>query len=100
MTVFESFKTKSIDELTEWFAKNGGYDGTPWTMWFDKNYCLKCEGVTAYVPEYHNKEMEFGYCELYGKCKFFEDVDIDDVLDDKFIIKMWLESEVDDGTEE
>lgn len=93
MTVFESFKTKNIDELTEWLADNWSSCEAPWTMYFDEKYCKKCEGVMARVEGYYS-EMEFGYCELYDKCRFFEDADIDDVLDDKFAIKMWFESEV------
>lgn len=92
MTNYENLKTKNIHELLKWLREYWDSDTTPWTEWFDKTYCKNCEGVIARVPDYHNKEMEFGYCELYDKCRFFEDMNMDD--EDR-IINLWLESEVD-----
>lgn len=90
MTVFENIKLKNIDEFSEWLDKHGRYDYSAWSKWWDDNYCLKCEAVTAYVQELHG-EHECAWCELNGKCKFFQE--LDDIPDNKQIIKLWLESE-------
>lgn len=44
--------------------------------------------------KYEDGEREFpcSYCELNGNCKFFPD--LDEVPDNKKIIKMWLETEI------
>lgn len=102
MTVFESFKTKNVDEIAEWLDKNGIYDGSPWMHWWDKNYCSKCETVIDYVPDDEGEEtwhigMECAWCELHDKCRFFQDMD--DMPDNKQIIKLWLESEIEIGME-
>ncbi len=90
-TVFDKFKSMSIDELTDWLNQYSQLDSIPWIEWWNKNYCIKCDAVTAFVPDY-GRELDFSWCELNDKCKFFQD--LDDVPDDKMIIKMWLESEV------
>lgn len=90
MTIFENFKTKNIDELVEWLDSYEVSDDTPWIRWWDENYCKKCDGETAYIPEF-GKECECGWCELNGKCKFFKEMD--EIPDNKQVIKMWLESE-------
>ena len=90
-TVFDKFKSMSIDELTDWLNQYSQLDSMPWIEWWNKNYCSKCDAVTAFVPDY-GRELDFSCCELNDKCKFFQD--LDDVPDDKMIIKMWLESEV------
>ena len=103
MTKFESIKSKNIDELAEWLDKYGAYDGSPWMEWWNENYCQKCEMVTmpreeyAHIvgwkpcPDYHGN-IECGYCEVNGRCRYFEDMD--EVPDNTEIIKMWLESEI------
>ena len=91
MTVYEFFQTKSINEIAEWFSEHWPSDGAPWTMWFDETYCQNCESEIGY---YDNREMEFGYCELYGKCRFFNK----HILYDSVVVEMWLESEADDET--
>lgn len=91
MTVFESIKNKNIDELAEWLEEHGDFDNAPWWQWWDENYCNKCESEVAYVPEF-NKKCEFAWCEINGKCKFFKEMD--EMPNNKQIVKMWLESEV------
>ena len=49
------------------------------------------------MPEL-DRECEFAWCELNGKCKFFKDMD--DIPDVKQIIKMWLESDEDEVDDE
>jgi len=90
MTVFDSAKSKNIDELVEWLDKNGAYDYTPWDKWFDRTYCKKCEAVKDYVDYLHG-EHEFCWCELHNKCRFFQDMDR--TPNRKQVIKLWLESE-------
>jgi hypothetical protein len=91
MTVFESSQTKTIDELAEWLDKHVMSDDSPWIKWFDENYCRKCEPEFAYIELFDN-ECECAWCEIHKKCKHFQDMD--NAPDNKQIIKMWLESEV------
>lgn len=88
MTVFESIKSKNIEELAEWLDEYGMYDGSPWMNWFDDNYCNKCEAEVIYIPEF-KRECDCAWCELHHKCKHF--LDMNDIPNNKQIIKMWLE---------
>ena len=90
MTIFDEIKSKNIDELAEWLDKHGAFDTAPWMQWYDDNYCSKCEPETACVEGYHG-ENDFAWCELHGKCKFFEDLET--IPDHKQTIKMWLQLE-------
>lgn len=85
MTIYESFKSKNIDELVEWLDKYC-IDIAPWIIWFDENYCKKCDEI------YHENEEDYAWCEPNGVCRFFKDMD--DIPDNKQIIKLWLESEI------
>lgn len=92
MTKFDNFKSKSIDELVEWLDKYGAFDNSPWTLWFDRNYCRNCEDVVCRYED-DGREFACAWCELNGCCKFFpEQID---APDNKQIIKLWLESEED-----
>lgn len=91
MTVFEKIKSMDIEEFVKWLDNYHAQDDSLWINWWDKNYCNKCEPEIAYIP-YFNREMECAWCEMHGKCKFFEDMD--NTPDTKEIIKMWLESEL------
>ena len=90
-TIFGKFKSMNIDELAEWLDEYGQFDSSPWMSWFDQKYCKNCEDIMC---KYEDGEREFpcSYCELNGNCKFFPD--LDEAPDNKRIIKMWLESEV------
>ena len=91
MTNFEYIKSKTIDELAKWLDQLDAQENTPWSKWFDNNYCQKCEPEIAYAS-YLNKELEFSYCELNDfKCRFFPE--LSEVPDYKQIVRMWLESE-------
>lgn len=92
-TVFDKFRSMNIDELAEWIDEHGEFDGSPWMSWFDQQYCKNCEYIMCKYED-GEREFPFSYCELNGNCKFFPD--LDDVPDNKMIIKMWLESEVQD----
>ena len=90
-TNYSSLISKNIDELTEWLYENGAFDNSPWLKWWDKNYCNRCEEVIGHL-EGSEIECEFSYCELHDKCRFFQEMG--KVPDNKQVIKMWLESEV------
>lgn len=89
MNNFEKIKSMNIDEFTKWLDRiHAQYDETPWSDWFDENYCQKCEPETGYIDD---KKYDFSWCELNDQCKYFED--LDDIPDCEYIIKLWLESE-------
>ena len=106
MTNFEHLKARSIEELAEWLDENGQQDTAPWQEWFSNKYCNNCEsikckyedtektlGFTPYTFGYYHGDVECAYCEIYKKCKFFED--LEDTPSSLEIIKMWLNEEVD-----
>lgn len=86
MNNFDIFKMKNLDELADWLDKHGAYDNSIWGDWFDKNYCSKCEPVVT--DEFTN---EYAWCELNGKCKYFQELDM--IPSNKQVVKMWLETE-------
>ena len=90
MTVFENIKNNSIDELAEWLDGYTVSDNSPWIVWWDENYCKKCDVEYSYAIETNNA-CECAWCELNNKCKFFKEMD--NVPDNKQVIKMWLLSE-------
>lgn len=92
MRMFESFKSKNIDELAKWLDENCYHDNAPWMIWFDKNYCKKCEGVHL-VDSY--PWQEYCWCEINKKCKFFQDME--EAPNCEQIVRLWLESEDNNG---
>lgn len=91
MKVFDKFKSKNIDELAAWLDKYCNFEYAPWINWWEDNYCNKCPSEIG-KHEDSDREMEFCWCELNDKCKFFPDMD--STPDSKQVIKMWLESEI------
>ena len=101
MINFERLQSMSIDELAEWLDKNCMFDNSPWLNSFNEKYCEKCESIKCkYVdaeeklgitPFSYSGEIECTYCELENKCRFFQE--LEDVPDNKEMIKMWLEEE-------
>lgn len=89
MTIYENFKNKDIDELTDWIAENCNFDTAPYWRWWDKNYCNKCK--TEISADDEGNKKEYAYCELFNNCRYFKEMD--NVPDNKETIKMWLESE-------
>ena len=101
MTNLECLKSLSLEDFANWLDEYGQSDGELWSDWFDKTYCEKCEPVKCTVadsenvglkPPWLSNTLECAYCELEKKCKFFEN--LEDVPDNKEIIKMWLMQEV------
>lgn len=84
MMMFENLKSMNIDEFASWFEENCIHDNDPCIRWFDETYCQKCEPIIE-------NGMEYAYCELNDKCRYFND--IESVPSAKETIKMWLESE-------
>ena len=90
MSNFENLKSMDIDKLAEWLDTNTQWDGSPWCDWFDETYCKNCPAEVIEVESDWRHECECGWCEINGKCRFFQDMD--DVPGSKEIVKMWLES--------
>ena len=96
MTNFEMIKSKNIDEFAELLSEHFGYDDAPWWKYFDNNYCKGCKPEIVLTESLNRKidsdrEVEYAWCELNHKCKFFQEMD--EIPDEKQIIKMWLLSE-------
>lgn len=84
MTMFESLQSMNIDKFAEWFEENCLHNDDPCIKWWDNTYCKNCEEV-------EKDEQEYAYCELYGKCRYFKDMN--EMPNHKETIKMWLESD-------
>jgi hypothetical protein len=103
MTNFEQLQSMTVEELTMWLDEHGQFDGSPWTEWFGRNYCDKCESIKCKYVDAKEKlgisslsyssEVECAYCELNDHCKFFPQ--IEGIPDNKEVIKMWLNKEAD-----
>lgn len=103
MTNFAKFKIITVDELAAFLDEFGQFDGAPWTEWFGRNYCDKCESIKCkhvdakeklgISPFSYSGEIDCAYCELNDHCKFFPQ--IKGIPDNKEVIKMWLNKEVD-----
>lgn len=91
MTEFDRLKSKDINELAKWLASFDTADNAPWTRWWNKKYCNNCEIKTVHILERPCRSVDYYWCEVNNKCKFFKELDT--VPDDVTIIKMWLESE-------
>ena len=108
MTNFDKIKSMSIDDLVEWLDKHGMFDGAPWNIWWDKKYCSNCKSVEIKhidakekldLDPFYDEVFECAFCELQDEngvkhCRFFPDMN--DVPDNKEVIKMWLKDEVKD----
>lgn len=86
MTNYEKIKNMSKDELIDFFVEiTESSDFTPWDKWFSGKYCDNCDLIET-------DNHKFAYCEIYDKCKFFEDYD----TSLEFTIKRWLEAEIEE----
>ena len=95
MTNLEQLQSMPIDSLVKWLDKYGNFDGAPWSIWFDENYCSKCEIIECIVDEkdafWPGQKVKYAYCELEKKCKYF--TNLNDTPSNAEVIKIWLESE-------
>jgi len=94
MTNLERLRSINIDDLAEWLDEYGAFDGSLWIQWWDNKYCKNCESIMVKWPDSIDPETlhECAYCEIEGNCRFFPE--ITEVPDNKNIIKLWLESEI------
>lgn len=101
MTNIKQLQSMTLEELVDWLDKYGSYDDSPWTNWFNDNYCSKCESVECPCEEsleklgiepLYDDSVECAYCELAKNCRFFPE--LKDTPDNKEVIRMWLTSEV------
>lgn len=94
MKTIDKIKCKSINEFVDWIDENFAFDTAPYMFWFDNEFCKKCQ-----AEEIHDVDRciktECAWCEITGKCKFFQDMN--EVPNTKQIIKLWLESEDNNG---
>lgn len=88
MTVLDNFKSKNIDEFIDWLDEYVAFDTAPWMWWWDNVYCKKCFSEDCYASDY-------SYCETHNRCRYFQNMD--EIPSVKQIIKMWLESEYNNG---
>lgn len=93
MNNFKYLQSMSIDELAKWLDKYGQYDNSPWNLWFDRKYCSNCESIMCHYEDSAN-EFPCAWCELNDGCKFLPDAK--GMPDSLEIIKMWLETEVEE----
>lgn len=91
MTYFDILKSMDIHQFAEWLDENCRFDDSPWIAWWDAKYCKNCEPIMCCYKG-SNREFPCSWCEIEHNCKFFQN--IDEVPNNKEIIKMWLESEV------
>ena len=104
MNNFEKLQSMSIEELAELLDQNGMIDNSPWVEDFNNKYCAKCEpimckyedaeDVLGFKPMYDN-EIECAWCEIYKKCRYFEERN--EVPDSKEMARLWLEAEAEDN---
>lgn len=90
-TKFKAFKRMTLDQFAEWLNKFGQFDKSPWMEWWDRTYCKHCDPIMCKYSDYAI-EFPCSWCELNdNKCKFFPK--LEDMPDNKEIIKMWLQTE-------
>lgn len=89
-----------IKEFAKWLDSNGQHDNSPWIMWFDSQYCSKCEPEIVKREDSMSKlgfkllfknETECSYCEIHKKCRYFPDME--EIPSNTDIIEMWLKEE-------
>lgn len=97
MTEYEKIKSMSMEEFAEWLDSFPTHDNAPWTDWWCKTYCDRCDTEIVRISDLYKdhcgcEEVECAWCEIHNKCRFFQYKD--DTPDTLEMIKMWLESEV------
>lgn len=91
MKRIDKFKSMNIYELINWLDEYVAFDTAPWMTWYDQTYCKECYAEII-KDEKSLREHECAWCELHGKCKYFQY--LEETPDAKQILKLWLESEV------
>ena len=91
MTQFENFKSMTLEELADWLDQYGIFEGSPWMQWWAETFCDNCEPIEGTYPD-SNRTIEFSWCELEHKCRFFQNMD--DAPNNKDIIRLWLKTTI------
>ena len=103
MNNFERLTSMSLEDLAEWLDKNGSFDDSPWLNSFNEKYCEKCEPIECQytdakeklgITPFYDETIECAYCEIYNKCRYFENAE--EAPDNLEMIKLWLEAEVEE----
>lgn len=93
MTQFEALKEKNLVEFAQWLLELQDSSEFPWDVWFNENYCKKCDSIFKVVsnPFYPSKQMtqECSFCEINNCCRFFPEYEM---LPSEKIIELWLVS--------
>ena len=94
MTNYENIMSMKLYEFAKWLDVNGLQDSSPWMDWFADKYCANCQPVFVELDSklYGKIRSEECYCENYGKCRFFGE--LEDIPSCKDIICMWLQQKV------
>ena len=95
MTNYEKIKSMSQDELAR-FLDDVAIDEAPWNKAFDEHFCKDCPAVKANMEQPDGPpdiEMSFAWCEVFGYCKFFSQ--LDDTPSHLDVLKWWLNSNSD-----
>lgn len=95
MTNYEKIKSMSKDELAR-FLDDVAIDEAPWNKAFDEHFCKDCPAVKANMERPDGTpgiEMSFAWCEVFGHCKFFSQ--LDDTPSHLDVLKWWLNSNSD-----
>ena len=90
MRNIDKIKSKSFDEFAKWLDQYCSFEDSLWVKWYNDKYCNNCPSEIGKF-EGSDREIEFCWCELYDKCKFFQDME--ESPNSLEMIKMWLESE-------
>ena len=91
MTNFEKLKSMNEKEISEFLDSIVSIDDNPQVVWFYKKYCDNCETIRLNTLD-PNARCDYAYCELNENCRYFQNKD--DIFDNKEMIELWLESEV------
>lgn len=101
MTNHDNIKSMSLDAFVDFLDKYSIHESTPWSMWWEQNYCGKCNSISVNAEKQKEllgfislkENIDCAYCEIYDHCKYFpekHEVSLKDVL------KLWLEEEYKD----
>lgn len=92
MTVFDQIRKMNIDEFAEWFNDHCSHDTDPCVEWWNNTYCKNCNPELGTI-EGTQTPLEFAWCELHKKCRFFPNMEC--IPDSLEMTKIWLKSKSD-----
>lgn len=111
MTVFDKILSYDKEQLIEFLSRCDSLEYSPWGIWWDNTYCKNCATVTYTQSDDYSplgiscpngRELKCAYCEIPGsdgirRCRFFPESNDDELLNNKKLIELWLNSEAEDG---